>query len=73
MSLLIAGYMLAGAALFTAIEGDSRMELAAGAERLRNETLAAAWAVTSRHNVLQPGQWKHEIQAVLHSFQQQAE
>ena len=58
---LIASYMVCGAALFQNIEADSQMEQAVKAEKARTNYTHHIWLVTNEYNVLRPKQWKEKV------------
>lgn len=64
---LVVGYTIAGAFLFTHIEGRS---LDAGnVIKLRNFTAATLWELTSKENVFSEKLWKAKVRDILENYQ----
>ncbi|XP_011698760.1 PREDICTED: potassium channel subfamily K member 18 [Wasmannia auropunctata] len=64
---LVVGYTIAGAFLFTHIEGRS---LDAGSViKLRNFTAATLWELTSKENVFSEKLWKAKVRDILENYQ----
>ena len=62
---LIASYMVCGAALFQNIEADSQMVQAVTAEKARQNYTHHIWLVTNEYNVLRPKQWKQKVSDIV--------
>lgn len=68
---LIASYMVCGAAMFQNIEADSQMKQAEDAQIARENFTHHIWMVTNEYNVLRPKQWKEKVTNLVQSFQGQ--
>ncbi|XP_017763486.1 PREDICTED: potassium channel subfamily K member 18-like [Eufriesea mexicana] len=66
---LVVGYTIAGAFLFTHIEGRNNMDIVGDVIRLRNVTAATLWELTSKENVFSERIWKTKVKAVLENYQ----
>ncbi|XP_033329528.2 TWiK family of potassium channels protein 18 [Megalopta genalis] len=66
---LVVGYTIAGAFLFTHIEGRNSMDIAGDVIRLRNMTAANLWELTSKENVFSERIWKTKVRAILENYQ----
>lgn len=66
---LVVGYTIAGAFLFTHIEGRNNLDVAGDVIRLRNVTAATLWELTSEENVFSERIWKAKVRAILESYQ----
>ncbi|XP_026674841.1 TWiK family of potassium channels protein 18-like isoform X3 [Ceratina calcarata] len=66
---LVVGYTIAGAFLFTHIEGRNNLDVVGDVIRLRNLTAAILWELTSRENVFSERIWKAKVKAILEDYQ----
>ncbi|XP_076160410.1 TWiK family of potassium channels protein 18 [Ptiloglossa arizonensis] len=66
---LVVGYTIAGAFLFTHIEGRNSLDVAGDVIRLRNMTAATLWELTSKENVFSERIWKAKVRAILENYQ----
>ena len=64
---LIASYMVCGAAMFQNIEADSQMKQAEDAQIARENFTHHIWMVTNEYNVLRPKQWKEKVTNLVQS------
>ncbi|KAH0946820.1 hypothetical protein HN011_003468 [Eciton burchellii] len=66
---LVVGYTIAGAILFTYIEGRTSSDLAGNVIKLRNRTAASLWELTSKENVFSEKLWKAKVRVILETYQ----
>ncbi|KAK9299528.1 hypothetical protein QLX08_007537 [Tetragonisca angustula] len=66
---LVVGYTIAGAFLFTHIEGKNNLDIVADVIRLRNVTAATLWELTFKENVFSERIWKAKVKTVLENYQ----
>lgn len=66
---LVVGYTIAGAFLFTHIEGRNNLDIVGDVIRLRNVTAATLWELTSKENVFSERIWKAKVKAILENYQ----
>ncbi|XP_076479856.1 TWiK family of potassium channels protein 18 [Bombus vancouverensis nearcticus] len=66
---LVVGYTIAGAFLFTHIEGRNNLDIVGNVIRLRNVTAATLWELTSKENVFSERIWKAKVKAILENYQ----
>ncbi|XP_071574012.1 uncharacterized protein, partial [Temnothorax nylanderi] len=66
---LVVGYTIAGAFLFTHIEGKSNLDIAGNVTKLRNLTAANLWDLTSKENVFSEKLWKAKVRDILENYQ----
>ncbi|KOX71129.1 Potassium channel subfamily K member 18 [Melipona quadrifasciata] len=66
---LVVGYTIAGAFLFTHIEGRNNLDIVGDVIRLRNVTAATLWELTFKENVFSERIWKAKAKAVLENYQ----
>ncbi|CAK9800982.1 Potassium channel subfamily K member 18 [Anthophora quadrimaculata] len=66
---LVVGYTIAGAFLFTHIEGRNNLDVVGDVIRLRNLTAATLWELTSKENVFSERIWKVKVRTILESYQ----
>ncbi|XP_072757710.1 potassium channel subfamily K member 15 [Anoplolepis gracilipes] len=66
---LVVGYTIAGAFLFTHIEGKTNPDVADDFIRLRNLTAATLWELTSKENVFSEKLWKAKVRDILDDYQ----
>lgn len=66
---LVVGYTIAGAFLFTHIEGRNSRDVAGDVIRLRNETADTLWELTSKENIFSERVWKAKVRAILDTYQ----
>ncbi|XP_036147671.1 TWiK family of potassium channels protein 18 [Monomorium pharaonis] len=66
---LVVGYTIAGAFLFTYIEGKISLDVAGDVIKLRNQTAANLWEFTSKENVFSEKLWKAKVRDILESYQ----
>ncbi|XP_070511744.1 TWiK family of potassium channels protein 18 [Cardiocondyla obscurior] len=66
---LVVGYTIAGAFLFTHIEGETRLDVVDNVIRLRNRTAATLWELTSKENVFSEKLWKAKVRDILENYQ----
>ncbi|XP_060829338.1 potassium channel subfamily K member 9 [Bombus pascuorum] len=66
---LVVGYTIAGAFLFTHIEGRNNLDIVGDVIRLRNVTAATLWELTSKENVFSERIWKAKVKTILENYQ----
>ncbi|XP_011867483.1 PREDICTED: potassium channel subfamily K member 16 [Vollenhovia emeryi] len=66
---LVVGYTIAGAFLFTHIEGRTSLDVASDVIKLRNLTAATLWELTSKENVFSEKLWKAKVRDILENYQ----
>ncbi|XP_067213864.1 TWiK family of potassium channels protein 18 isoform X2 [Linepithema humile] len=66
---LVVGYTIAGAFLFTHIEGKISSDVAGDVIALRNLTAATLWELTSKENVFSEKLWKAKVRDILEIYQ----
>lgn len=66
---LVVGYTIAGAFLFTHIEGRTSLDVAGNVIKLRNLTAATLWELTSKENVFSEKLWKAKVKDILENYQ----
>ncbi|XP_026825629.1 potassium channel subfamily K member 18-like [Ooceraea biroi] len=67
---LVVGYTIAGAILFTYIEGKTTPDVADNVTRLRNLTADTLWELTSKENVFSEKLWKAKVRDILETYQE---
>lgn len=66
---LVVGYTIAGAFLFTHIEGRTSSDVASDVIKLRNLTAATLWELTSKEVVFSEKLWKAKVKDILENYQ----
>ncbi|KAL6257321.1 hypothetical protein P5V15_010896 [Pogonomyrmex californicus] len=66
---LVVGYTIAGAFLFTHIEGRTHSDVAGNVIKLRNRTATILWELTTKENVFSEELWKTKVRDILENYQ----
>lgn len=66
---LVVGYTIAGAFLFTHIEGRDHLNITGDIVKSRNVTATTLWRLSSKENVLPEKIWKAKVRTVLEGYQ----
>ncbi|KAG7197183.1 hypothetical protein KM043_007263 [Ampulex compressa] len=66
---LVVGYTIAGAFLFTHIEGRNSLDIVGDVIKLRNVTAATLWEFASKENISPEKIWKAKVRTILENYQ----
>ncbi|XP_024943239.1 two pore potassium channel protein sup-9 [Cephus cinctus] len=66
---LVVGYTIAGAFVFTAIEGKHSLKRSGDVARLRYFTASNLWEVTLEENTIRESVWRNRVRAILKKYQ----
>jgi len=68
---LVIGYLLLGATMFQAIEGNTEDNSINKIVLLRNETVYCLWNITEKYNLFYPKNWTKEVDSIIKHYQKE--